>query len=192
MNWDYLAFSKINGLAGSSRALDLAMIAIAKYGVLFFGLILVYLWFATGPERRRTDRKTVFRAVLAALLALGINQVIGLFYFRPRPFSSHRVTLLLDRSPDPSFPSDHATGSGALTFGVAARRPLIGGVMAGFTLLLIFSRVYVGTHYPLDVLGGLATGYVGSFIVNKSWPFIEDWADWVLDLWDRAAGSFRR
>ena len=48
-----------------------------------------------------------------------------------------------------------------------------GILLTMMSVLLIFSRVYCGTHYPLDVLGGVGIGLLGSYLANKLWPRVE-------------------
>lgn len=185
MNLDYMLFSKINSLAGHSHYLDLFMVMIAKWAVLVYGIALVLLWFKKGSsDEVLRNRKGVLRICLSAAIALGINQVIGLFFFRPRPFATHKVTLLLDRSPDPSFPSDHATGATAITASFFGFNNTLGKIFAFISLLLVFSRVYSGTHYPFDILGGILTGLIGSFIAQKLWPYVDGIVEKLIGLWD--------
>ena len=182
---DYRLFRAINGLAGHGGLIDHSMIWLAKYGPIVFALFLGVLWFSGIGEDAVLARKTVLRAVVSAALALGLNQLIGLIYFRPRPFATHEVKLLLPRSGDPSFPSDHSTGAAALTasaFGVA---PLATWGMTALSILLMVSRVYVGLHYPLDVLGGAVTGILGSFLVKYVWVYLDPWAVKLIGLWDK-------
>jgi undecaprenyl-diphosphatase len=85
-----------------------------------------------------------------------------------RPYDGGITHLLIARSADPSFPSDHATA----TFAIAAvfllhgmRRLGLGFLAAA--LLVTFSPVYVGTHYASDVLGGAQTGIATAAVVRS-------------------------
>ena len=98
-HWDYQLFTYFNGFAGSNHVLDVTMIFIARWGIFLYLLLLVWLCMKT---EKRTDRrlKLIVRTGLAAAAALAINQGIGLIYFRPRPFVSYQVNLLVKRTAD--------------------------------------------------------------------------------------------
>ena len=68
------------------------------------------------------------------------------------------VHVLVDKSTDFSFPSDHATVVGAVAAGLLFTCRRWGLTAAVLALLMAFTRVYVGAHYPGDVLAGLALG----------------------------------
>jgi undecaprenyl-diphosphatase len=161
---DWSLFHFVNSLAGHSRVMD-SVLALCAQGLAYLlALMVATLWVTPAEAESRTLRRQwiVIYAVAAALLALGINQFIGLAWFRPRPFASHQVTLLLPRSTDASFPSDHAAGGFALAVAVLLARDRwarrLGWAMLVLAVLLAFSRVYVGTHYPFDVLAGALIG----------------------------------
>jgi len=153
---DVALLHAINGLAGRHHALDVVMIAFAKYSPELLAVVLVVLWLTWRPRAQRD----AFLAGAAALVALGLGQVIGMIFPRPRPYLVHHVALLVPHAPDTSFPSDHTT----LAFAIAAalwyldRR--LGAALAAFGLVVAFARVYVGAHYPTDVLGGAVLGAV--------------------------------
>ena len=191
MNLDYEIFSKINGLAGHFPYLDLIMVAVAKWGVLVYGVALVCLWFKkVSPGQMTKNRKGVIKVILSAGIALGINQIVGLTYFRPRPFATHHVTLLLDRSPDPSFPSDHVTGATVVTASIFGVNKAWGIIFTAMSLVLVFSRIYCGTHYPTDILGGILTGLLGNYLAIKLWPYVDGIADKFIKIWDDLVDKF--
>lgn len=155
----------INAPAGSNAVLDAAMIQITTLGVPLLVLLVAAQWWA------RNDRPHVRHACVAAglsfLIGLGLNQIILLFVQRIRPYDAGVSHLIIDRSADWSFPSDHATA----TMAVAAAFLLNGLKLRGMTflvgaLLVCWSRIFVGTHYLTDVVGGAASGIAAALVVN--------------------------
>lgn len=184
MNFDFQLFQAINQFAGKYPILDQSAVLFSKYGPLLFGLVLLGIWF-TKKGKIEDNRRTVLLAVAAAIIALAINQLIGAIYFRPRPFANHPVTLLVEKSMDPSFPSDHATGAFALALTVFWRNRKFGYSMLVMAIFLAISRVYVGTHYPLDVTGGALTGLIGAWFATWQKDRLEPIFKWILDQWKK-------
>jgi undecaprenyl-diphosphatase len=151
---DYILFRAVNGLAGRSSAVDALMIASAKYLPLVFALALVALWLTW----RHRNQRAAFLAGASALIALGIGQLIGLAFPRPRPYLSHAVHQLIPPSLDTSFPSDHATLGFAVAVMVWRYNRRAGGALLVLATLMAIARVFVGAHYPGDVLGGAVLG----------------------------------
>src|SRR5690349_15305704 len=102
---DASLFEMINHLAGKFPWLDAVMIFSAKYLLVLFALALIifYLTFQAGQQR------LAILAGVSTLVALGIAQGIAFLDPRPRPYLTHVARLLIERTSDPSFPSDHAT-----------------------------------------------------------------------------------
>jgi undecaprenyl-diphosphatase len=111
---------------------------------------------------RRVDLERVARAGwagLATFVAVGLNQPIVHAVDRARPYVRlHDVHLLGTPSHDPSFPSDHATLAGAAIAGLFLVDRRLGWAATAAGLLLSADRVYVGAHYPADVVAGLTLG----------------------------------
>ncbi len=175
---DFKAFTLINQFAGKWHLLDALMVAMAKYGPLLFVILLLYLWF----KKSEDGKQAAILTVLSLAAALLVNQIIGHIYFRPRPFVFHNVNLLLPKSPDPSFPSDHATLSFAIATLVLFWNKKIGVYTGALGVLIAFARVFVGTHYPFDVLGGAIIGSTTSYFVWNLKPKLEFLTRYVIDI----------
>jgi undecaprenyl-diphosphatase len=158
---DYSVFRAINGLAGRSSALDAVMIASAKYLPIVFALALVALWLSWRPRNQRG----AFLAGASALIALGLGQIVGKALPRPRPYLSHAVHQLIPPSLDTSFPSDHAILGFAIAVMVWRYNRRAGGVLLVLATLMAIARVFVGAHYPGDVLGGAVLGALTSVVL---------------------------
>lgn len=136
---------------------------VANNGIVLFALLLLAAYVLA---RQANDIASVAGAVWAggaALVALGIGQIIGGMIDRARPYESlSGVHVLVDRTTDFSFPSDHATTVGAVAVGLylcsRQRSRWIGIVAVVAALAMAVARVYVGAHYPGDVVAGLLLG----------------------------------
>src|SRR6266851_8712228 len=102
----------INSLAGSNVLLDSAMIMATKVGVPLLVALVVAQWW-TKIDRTHV-RHTCVAGGLSFLIGLGLNQIILLFVHRVRPYDAGVSHLIISKSPDWSFPSDHATASIAI------------------------------------------------------------------------------
>lgn len=154
----------INGFAGRSSTIDFVMIWVSAIGIPILVAAVVVQWWR--QHDRRHLRHVLVSAGLSFIVGLAINQLVLLFVHRPRPYDAGLTHLLIARSADPSFPSDHATAS----FAIAAAFLGHGMKRTGFcflaaALLVMVSRVFVGIHYISDVAGGAVTGLVGALIV---------------------------
>ncbi|CDX56518.1 conserved membrane hypothetical protein [Mesorhizobium plurifarium] len=158
----------INAAAGVSPLLDRAMITISQIGVPLMVIAVALQWWA------RADRSHVRHACLSAglsfLLGLAINQAILLFVHRIRPYDAGVTHLLIAPSADWSFPSDHATASMAIVAAFAMQalpRRTLGLLVLAF--VICWSRIFIGTHYVSDVIGGAVTAAIGALAVRLAY-----------------------
>jgi undecaprenyl-diphosphatase len=130
-------------------------------GLVVLSLLLIAAWLVV---RHRVDAPravaTAFLAGLGTVIALLLNQhVISPAVARPRPCHAlHHVEVLLACNNDFSFPSDHCMLAGAFAAGLLLVSLRFGIPAVLLALLLAFSRVYTGVHYPGDAAAGLLIG----------------------------------
>lgn len=155
----------INGLAKDAPTwFDRVMGFVGEYGIML-AMVLVVLWCWWSVRRRGTADDSVSAvaglvwAPLAAGIALVVNIPIRGFVERPRPFLDHQgLEVLVAGKTDYSFVSDHATMAMAIGAGLFLANRKFG--FAGLALAAAegFCRIYMGVHYPTDVIGGFALG----------------------------------
>ncbi|WP_026695430.1 undecaprenyl-diphosphatase [Peribacillus kribbensis] len=159
---NYTLFQDINQQAGHHSFLDGFMVFITKDALFIFALVLLLMWFF-GKEK---FKYTVVFAGITGVIGLFINVVLGHIYYEPRPFVTHHVHLLIQHAKDSSFPSDHTTGAFSLALAVLWRKHRkIGLAMLLLAILTGISRVYVGHHYPFDILASIVVSLFASWFV---------------------------
>lgn len=143
-------------------------------GVVILGVLLVLGWWQSRAEGPRMVAASLWAAG-GTLVAVALNQPLSHLVGRVRPYDVlHGVEVLVPRANDFTFPSDHATVAGAVICGLLlSRRWLLSAVAGAVGALLAFGRVYVGAHYPTDVIAGLL---FGAAVVLVLYPL----AMWIL------------
>ncbi|MBC8751301.1 undecaprenyl-diphosphatase [Paraburkholderia sp. WC7.3g] len=159
-------FLMINGTASTPAWQVGTALVIADYLIWLIPLLLVGIWLS-GDERQRG---LAIRACVVAMLGVGANQLIGMVWQHPRPFMIGLGHTFLPHAPDSSFPSDHAT-----VFAGVALTLLLGGMrrLGGLTLLIgttvAWARVFLGVHFPLDMIGAVAVACVAYAPIAPLW-----------------------
>jgi len=135
-------------------------------------------------RRSRQPARAVAAAALTgvgALVALALNQPLAHAVAEKRPYAAHPAALVLvTRAQDYSFPSDHATAAGAVIIGLLVYANRWGLVALVLGLFLAFARVYVGAHYPGDVVAGLIYGAaIGGLTFALLFRLVHRLAKWM-------------
>ncbi|MFG3280935.1 bifunctional phosphatase PAP2/diacylglycerol kinase family protein [Streptomyces sp. NPDC048111] len=154
-------------LAGADQVLPRLSHA-ANHGRLWFAAAGV-LAVAGGPTARRAARRGIGALALASLTT---NTVAKYATRRPRPVAD-TVPLVRRLAKAPlttSFPSGHSASAAAFAAGVALESTRYGALVAPLAAAVAFSRVYVGVHYPGDVLAGCALGMAAAAVTCYWWP----------------------
>ena len=172
---DLTIFQFINNLAGRWYWLDEAGIFLATYVGLLLVAYLGYLFYFP-PKNWRTRltdggkkemRRMVWVSAISAIVARGVVvELIRFFYHRPRPISVDAVHHLVMNT-EWSFPSGHASFFFALSTGVYLYNKKLGIIFYLVSLLMGIARIFIGVHWPSDILGGILLGIVTALIVQK-------------------------
>ena len=130
-------------------------------------LLLIGLW-CWGKEGQRN---LALKACLVALVALGVNQIIILIWPQPRPFMVGLGNSFMAHGADPSFPSDHATVFSAigLTLVFNGVNSLIGWSVLAAGAVVAWARVFLGVHFPLDMVGAVAVVCFAWLATRQVW-----------------------
>lgn len=147
----------INGLAGVP-VLDWLMVALTvsgTYAAIWLGLGVLAAW-RSGAAARGVVRM----AWGLALTGLLVNGVLKPMVDRERPFVHDPAVRLVGPTPSgSSFPSGHAASAVAGACGLAFVWPRRRGLLWTLGAGIAFSRLYLGVHYPIDVVVGALVGW---------------------------------
>lgn len=185
---DARLFTLINGLAGKIPFFDRFFQGISNdyFSLITICLIFVWMWFST---RERLQRERNQRGIIIALISMGIANALVLisnaFYFRIRPFNAlppGTVHLLYYKPHDSSFPSDFAATIFGLALPILFTNVKYGVVFVIIAVIGGFGRIYLGIHYPTDILGGIGFAVAGGLIAWGISKLFKPLFDFVMTL----------
>jgi membrane-associated phospholipid phosphatase len=178
MNLDLAIFHAVNDFCGNWTLDRLAMYeennSLFKGGV--FLALYWWFWFTPQPDRRQANRRTIVIALVGTILALALNRALADFLpFRVRPMYALNIGYREPSIPFhenlehwSSFPSDNATYWFALSYGLyRLKRPLGLVAMLYSTLWMCLVRLYLGIHYPSDLVVGAVLGPAVVWFVER-------------------------
>lgn len=164
---NYWLFSLINDMANQSIVLDALMIVISKVVPYIYIFILAGLYMQGFRTRNFKLRGESFATGVLFVICLLGSFLLGSMFYENRPFVDHTVGLIVNHAADASFPSDHAVGTMALACGILYYRWNLGTWMVYGSILVGISRVFVGNHYPGDILGAFILVWILTALYNK-------------------------
>ena len=173
MSWNSSLFLLLNSAAQPGPAMLFAADTLASGPLLLTPVLFTCLWVWGRP-----DRRAALLATAAGLFAgQAANVLLGLAWYEPRPFMAGVGHTWMEHVADNGFPSDHATLAWSLGFGLiltgASRRwgvvACLIGVGAGW------ARVYLGVHFPVDVMASMPVGLVAGSAARLAVPTTRAW-----------------
>ncbi len=176
MNFDYYLFQQINNLAGQWSTLDLAVIFLVSYLQYVVGAGLLIFWFWDKNREERIKNCYLAGVAISAIILsrLVFTEIIRWIWFRPRPFIDHAVNLLIVHANTGSFPSGHAAFFFALATAVFLSNRCAGQWLFLAAFLISVARVFVGVHYPGDILVGAAVGIFSGWLAVWAYKYYQN------------------
>ena len=117
-----------------------------------------------------TIKKQIVKAFIFTTVALLISQIISHSVYHPRPFVMEVGRTLIYHSPNGSFPSDHMLIFSTIAFSYFfSEKRSLGIILILLAWLVAWSRVYLGVHFPLDMLGAFSLAFILNFFGLALW-----------------------
>lgn len=169
-SFNYTLFYWLNATPDSPGWLISSAVFIARDAISIVPLLAVVLWLWGPREQVSAQRQLVIKIAIALAVSLTGSWTMGHLFPHDRPFVDGVGYNFLHHAADDSFPSDH--GTVMFTFALAFlfwHRRWSGALLMGVALTIAWSRVYLGVHWPLDMIGGLLVGLCGCMSAHILW-----------------------
>lgn len=187
-------FELLNAGPGLAPTKLLLAVLLAKWLVVAVPLVLAWAW-VCGSLSARAE---LLEILLAVMLALAVAQIVALAWPQPRPFRLHLGTQYLAHADDPGLPSDHVLVFWSLACSAFFTRSFApwGFPLLAVGLIVGWSRVYLGVHFPYDILAALPVALAGALAAHglrrraaAGFTRLLDYDDWWRSI---VGGWFRR
>lgn len=165
---DWSIFHSMNGVLVHHEGGQDAAQAFNASAIFILVAVAGSIWFFARPGGPTRSKLAAVSAAVAGALALLANVVLGELWFHARPFVDHphQTLLLIHHGADNSFPSEHASLAFAIAFAVFAFHRRLGVLLLLGAACIGADRIFIGVHYPVDVLASLFVGLGAALIVT--------------------------
>lgn len=180
-------FRMFNDLGKEVMFLNPIMIFFAKYMKYFLLFGIIMYWFT----REQENRIMIISSMFAFVVAEVFGAIAGAIHSNNQPFAElSNVNQLIGHAIDNSFPSDHAIEFFSICITFLLFKKNLRYVWLAIAILVSISRVWVGVHYPADILVGAILGIIGAAlcywiipqlnVIKKLLAIYEQGEDYVL------------
>lgn len=168
---NYRLFMMLNAATDAPHFMITFAILCANYLIYLPILTIIYLWL-----RQPISREIIAKILLVILVSLSIATVLRLMIVIPRPFSLATGTNFLVHAEENSFPSKHTTFIFAIAFTLFfnikhhPQQKMACLITLIIALLIGWSRIYLGIHWPFDIIFGIIISLISTYLINYYWP----------------------
>lgn len=141
--------------------LDNLSLIISNMGLIYFWVIISIVLYLFGDKKGKSIAK---KMIVVLVVTTILTQLIKIIVMRPRPYNELSNLILLDLGTDYSFPSGHTSTSTAMAYVLSCEYKR--WILMSIPVIVGFSRLYIGVHYPSDVLGGFLLGLVIAYMTE--------------------------
>lgn len=136
-------------------------------------LMLIFLFIIT-LKGKIAERKAFILFLISLPILILLIKFIHLFYFEPRPYITNNTLPLINHTKaDASFPSRHASVAFIMALPYFYYKSRWAAILILLATWVGISRIYVGVHYPLDIIGGVIVGIFSNLISLKTVKLIK-------------------
>lgn len=161
-------FFFIFNLSHKFYLLDQLMIFGANYVIiLMFGLVIIL-----GARRKDTNIQGVILTLISLPLVFLFTKIMHIFFYQPRPFVTLPIETLISHSSSASFPSLHTSIAFTIAFAFLFTKSKWSSIFLVLATWVGFARIFVGVHYPLDILGGILVSLLSVLLAQNLKKFL--------------------
>jgi len=174
-------FRLINNLANQNTLLDKIMLFFSKDMIYIFAGMIALVFLLGVIKKDKKIRWVAINTALFTAINILLAYFIGITFYNDRPFVNNKVNLLYPHIEDASFPSDHATTTMSIALGLNKYNKTLSVILTILSMIVGFSRIYVGHHSPFDIIGTYIIVFITNYIyktklsnyINKVYDKIE-------------------